>query len=265
MKLLIRYMGRYKLAIAAAIFIKLIGTMFELLLPYILEYIIDEVVPLGNLTMVFLWGMLMFASAVACRFFNVMANRRAINNAHKVSYNVRQDLFTKTANLSGSQFDEFSLPSLISRMTSDSYNVQTAVQQLQSLCVRAPIMLVGGVIMTMAMDFTLALVLLIMLPILICIVFFVSSRGIPLYQTVQQSLDSVVRIMRENITGIRVVKALSKSEYEKRRFAAANETMTRNDLKASMVMAIPGPLMQLCLNVGLTIVVVLGACRVNAG
>ena len=265
MKLLIRYMGRYKLAIAAAIFIKLIGTMFELLLPYILEYIIDEVVPLGNLTMVFLWGMLMFASAVACRFFNVMANRRAINNAHKVSYNVRQDLFTKTANLSGRQFDEFSLPSLISRMTSDSYNVQTAVQQLQSLCVRAPIMLVGGVIMTMAMDFTLALVLLIMLPILICIVFFVSSRGIPLYQTVQQSLDSVVRIMRENITGIRVVKALSKSEYEKRRFAAANETMTRNDLKASMVMAIPGPLMQLCLNVGLTIVVVLGACRVNAG
>lgn len=150
-------------------------------------------------------------------------------------------------------------------MTSDSYNVQTAVQQLQSLCVRSPIMLIGGVIMTMAMDFTLSLVLLIMLPILICIVFFVSSHGIPFYQTVQRSLDSVVRIMRENITGIRVIKALSKSDYEKKRFAAANHTMTRNDMKASMVMAIPGPLMQLCLNIGLTIVVVIGSWRVNAG
>ena len=265
MKLLTRYMGRYKSAIALAIFIKLIATMGELLLPYILEHIIDEIVPLGDLHLVLLWGMFMFAAALFCRYFSVAANRRAIENAHKISYNVRQDLFAKTANLSGSQFDAFTLPSLISRMTSDSYNVQTAVQQLQSLCVRSPIMLIGGIIMTMTMDFTLSLVLLAMLPILLAVIFFVSSRGIPLYQIVQHSLDSVVRIMRENITGIRVIKALSKSEYEKKRFAAANHTMTKNDMTASMVMAIPGPLMQLCLNIGLTIVVVIGSYRVNAG
>lgn len=265
MKLLTRYMGRYKSAIALAIFIKLIATMGELLLPYILEHIIDEIVPLGDLRLVLLWGMFMFAAALFCRYFSVAANRRAIENAHKISYNVRQDLFAKTANLSGSQFDAFTLPSLISRMTSDSYNVQTAVQQLQSLCVRSPIMLIGGIIMTMTMDFTLSLVLLAMLPILLAVIFFVSSRGIPLYQIVQHSLDSVVRIMRENITGIRVIKALSKSEYEKKRFAAANHTMTKNDMTASMVMAIPGPLMQLCLNIGLTIVVVIGSYRVNAG
>ncbi|MDC7293514.1 ABC transporter ATP-binding protein/permease [Butyrivibrio sp. DSM 10294] len=265
MKLIFQSMGKYKWAIFLAIFIKLIGTMTELTLPYILEYMIDHVVPAGNMRDVLLWGLLMFVAAIACRQFNVMANRRAINNAHKVSFDVRQALFKKTANLSGDKFDSFGLPSLISRMTSDSYNVQAAVAQLQSLCVRAPMMLFGGVVMTLLMDWALAMILIVMLPFLICVVFFVSSKGIPLYTGVQKKLDSVVRIMRENITGIRVVKALSKGEFEKRRFAAANEDMARTDMRAGTIMAIPGPFMQLCLNIGLTMVVIFGAIRVNRG
>ena len=265
MKLIFRYMGKYKGAIFLAIFIKLIGTMSELTLPYILEYMIDTVVPSKNLGQVILWGLLMFAASVFCRQFNVMANKKAIYNAHKVSYDVRGDLFKKTANLSGDKFDEFSLPSLISRMTSDSYNVQSAVQQLQSLCVRAPMMLFGGVVMTLFMDFHLAMILIIMLPFLIGIVLIVSSKGIPMYTKVQQKLDTVVRIMRENITGIRVVKALSKTDYEKRRFSNANIEMARSDVKAGTVMAIPGPFMQMCLNIGLTLVVIYGAKRVDDG
>ncbi len=265
MKLIFRYMRKYKAAIFLAVFIKLLGTMSELTLPYILEYMIDHVVPEKDLKMVCLWGLLMFVAAILCRQLNVMANRRAIDNAHRVSYNVRQDLFKVTANLSGDSFDEVGLPSLISRMTSDSYNVQSAVAQLQSLCVRAPMILIGGVIMTLAMDVYLAMILVIMLPFLITVVFFVSSKGIPLYTAVQKKLDSVVRIMRENITGIRVVKALSKGEYEKKRFGQANEEMTSTDIMAGTVMAVPGPFMQLCLNVGLTLVVILGARRVNEG
>ena len=265
MKLILRSMGKYKGAIILAIFIKLVGTMTELTLPYILEYMIDHVVPAGNMRNVVLWGLLMFIAAVFCRQFNVMANRRAINNAHKVSFDVRQALFKKTANLSGDKFDSFGLPSLISRMTSDSYNVQSAVAQLQSLCVRAPMMLFGGVIMTLMMDWALAMILIVMLPFLLFVVFFVSSKGIPMYTGVQKKLDSVVRIMRENITGIRVVKALSKGEYEKKRFAAANEEMAKTDMRAGTIMAIPGPFMQLCLNVGLTLVVIFGAIRVDKG
>ena len=105
--------------------IKLLGAMTELMIPYILEHLIDEVVPLGKLSLVLLWSALMIATAILTRQLNVWANRIAIDNAHRVSYDVRQALFTKTANLSGSQFDAFGLPSLISRMTSDSYNVQT--------------------------------------------------------------------------------------------------------------------------------------------
>ncbi|MBP3240851.1 MAG: ABC transporter ATP-binding protein [Oribacterium sp.] len=265
MKLIFSSMGKYKEAIFLAIFIKLLGTMTELSLPYILEYMIDQVVPAGDMKRVILWGILMFIAAVLCRQLNVWANWRAINNAHKVSYDVRQALFRKTTNLSGDNFDSFGLPSLISRMTSDSYNVQASVQQLQSLCVRAPMMLLGGVILTLFMDTALAMILIVMLPILICIVFFVSTKGIPMYTMVQTKLDSVVRIMRENITGIRVIKALSKGEYEKKRFAFANDEMTCSDIKAGTIMALPGPLMQLCLNLGLTMVVIFGAIRVNSG
>ena len=265
MKLIFRYVKRYSGLVSLAILIKLAATMIELSLPYILEHIIDYVVPGGRLTEVILWGALMFVAALLCRTVNIKANEMAIENAHKISYDVRQELFRKTANLSGKQFDAFGLPSLISRMTSDSYNVQSAVQQLQTMCVRAPIMLIGGVIVSLLMDAQLALIMVVMLPVLIAVVIAVSAKGMPMFARVQEKLDDIVCVMRENITGIRVVKALSKSDHEIRRFAEANANMTKRDIDAATVMAIPGPFMQMCLNTGLALVVIVGAGRVNAG
>ncbi len=265
MKLIIRYLNQYRKLVALSIFIKLLGAIAELMLPYILEHIIDHVVPAGNLVLVLEWGVMMFAAAIACRQLNVLANRRAIENAHHISYDVRQALFAKTMNLSGGSFDSFGLPSIISRMTSDSYNVQSAVQQLQTLCVRAPMTLLGGVVVSMVMDFQLSLVLLVMLPFLMLIILLVSARGIPMYSKVQQRLDVLIRIMREDIAGIRVVKALSKTQYEKHRFAKANQALTDDDITAATLMALPGPFMQVCINAGLALVVFFGAQRVNAG
>jgi ATP-binding cassette subfamily B multidrug efflux pump len=265
MKLIARYLGKYRKLVALSIFIKLLGTVAELMLPYILEHIIDHVVPIDNLAQVLGWGLMMFAAAVICRQLNVLANRQAIENAHNISYDVRQALFVKTMNLSGGSFDLFGLPSIISRMTSDSYNVQSAVQQFQTLCVRAPMTLVGGVIVSMVMDFQLSLILLVMLPFLLLVILLVSAKGIPMYSKVQQRLDTLIRIMREDIAGIRVVKALSKTEYEKRRFAQANQTLADSDITAATLMALPGPFMQVCVNAGLALVVFFGAQRVNAG
>ncbi len=265
MGLILRYMKKYWGRIAKSTFIKLLATVSELMIPYILEHLIDEVVPLGDLGPVLLWGLLMIGTAVLTRQLNVTANRTAVDNAHNVSYDVRQALFARTANLSGAQFDAFGLPSLISRMTSDSYNVQSCVQSLQTITIRAPIMLLGGIVVTMTMDAALSSILCVMAPILLVVIICVSRFGIPLYRQVQTKLDGVVRVMREDITGIRVVKALSKTGYEKRRFAAANNDMTRTDVKASTIMAIPGPFMQMCLNIGLTLVVWVGALRVNGG
>lgn len=265
MKIILRYMKRYARRITASMALKLLGAVSELLLPYVLEHLIDEIVPLGQMGRVLLWSSLMVLTALATWGFNIWANRIAVDNAHNVSYDLRQDLFRKTANLSGAQFDAFGLPSIISRMTSDSYNVQSCAQSLQTMFIRQPIVLIGGIIVTMFMDPALSGILCIMVPILLVIVIGVSRYGIPLYRKVQERLDGVVRVMREDITGIRVVKALSKTEYEKARFGRHNDAMTKSDIQASTIMAIPGPLMQIFLNAGLTLVVWIGAQRVNGG
>lgn len=237
----------------------------ELLIPYVLEHIIDDVVFENSIPKVLLWGFIMIALAFTTRATNVFANRRAVENATQCILNIRKDLFARTMNLSGEVFDEFGLPSLTSRMTSDSYNVQNFVRMVQTMGIRAPILLIGGIAVTLIMDAGLASILCILAPIMIALVVFISRKGIPLYEKVQRKMDDIVRVMRENITGVRVVKALSKEEYEKRRFCKTNDEMTGADMTASIVMALPGPLMTLFLNGGLTLVVFLGAKRVNAG
>ena len=265
MKFIFSYLKKYRFMIALGMFIKLSGTVGELLLPYVLEHLVDDVAPEQNVRLVFAWGAVMLLLVVFVRQANVKANRMAIRVAKSSIYEIRRDLFWKSVNLSGEQLDEFGLPSLNSRMTSDSYNLQSFIQSSQTMGIRAPIMLIGGIFITLTMDVGLASILCIMAPILIVAVVCVSMKGIPLYGRVQKSVDDIVRIMRENITGIRVVKALSKEDYEMRRFEEANSEMARRDIKAGIVMALPGPIMTFMLNVGLTIVVIVGAYRVNGG
>lgn len=265
MKFILSYIKKFKWFIAFGVFLKLLGAFGELMLPYVLEHLIDDVVPTENMAAVILWGVGMMALAFLVRQLNVWANHRAAKVARDGTYEIRRDLFWKTLQLSGNQVDEFALPSLISRMTSDSYNVQNFIQSVQAMGVRAPILLFGGIVVTMTMDPGLASILCIMAPILIVIVVFISFKGIPLYERVQRRMDNIVRIMRENITGIRVVKALSKESFERNRFERANDRMLKADMQAGTVMAMPGPIMTLFLNVGLTLVVFFGAKRVNAG
>ena len=265
MRFIFSYLKKYRVMVIIAMGIKLLGTISELMVPYVMEHLIDVVAPRKETVPVFAWGAAMVLLAVVTRQLNVKANRLAIGVAKESAYEIRRDLFWKTINLSGGQLDEIGLPSLNSRMTSDSYNVQSFIQSGQTIGIRAPIMLLGGIVITLTMDVGLALILCIMMPILIVLIVFVSMKGIPLYERVQHSLDDIVRIMRENITGIRVVKALSKEERETERFGRVNDQMMKNDIRASVVMALPGPIMTLFLNTGLTLVVIVGAVRVNNG
>ena len=265
MKFLWRYLRIHVKRIVGVMGIKLSGTLMELLIPYVMEHLIDHVVPAGNVWHVLLWGLAMLCLAGLVRLFNVTANRFSVKTAREVAYSVRHDLYHASLRLSGKQMDRIGLPSLISRMTSDSYNVQSFSQSVQTIGIRAPIMLLGGIAITLTMDAGLAVILCVMAPIMIALVVFVSMRGIPLYDKVQRGMDSIVRVMRENITGIRVVKALSRESYEKKRFSDVNDETARRDIRAGVVMALPGPIVTLFLNVGLTLVVLLGARRVNDG
>jgi ATP-binding cassette subfamily B protein len=265
MRFLWKYLKSFIKRISGVMGIKLSASLLELMIPYVMEHIIDKVVPKKELAPVLFFGAVMIALAIAVRFLNVTANRLSVLTAKEATFRIRRDLFSSALKLSGGQMDKIGLPSLISRMTSDSYNVQSFTQSMQTIGIRAPIMLFGGIAVTLTMDAGLAVILCIMAPIMIALVVLISIKGIPLYDKVQRSMDGIVRIMRENITGIRVVKALSREEHEKERFAEANAEAARRDIRAGVTMAMPGPLVTLFLNVGLVFVVLLGARRVNAG
>lgn len=265
MKRILMYLKPYGFRMFYGFLIKVLGTFMDLGLPWVLAYIIDEVIPLKKVKFILLWGVIMLILSVAARLFNIIANRMASRVAADSVREIRYDLFHKILELSGAQVDHFSIPSLVSRMTSDTYNLHQMIGMMQRLGVRAPIILIGGIIITSTLEPVLTLILIGILPLLGFSVYFVSKKGIPLYTITQTASDKMIRIVRENITGIRVIKALSKSTYENQRFQAANEELVGKELKAGSTMATVNPIMNLLLNVGLTLVVVIGAYRVNSG
>ena len=245
--------------------IKFIGTVMDLAIPWILAHMIDEVVPTGDRRAILLWGVGMAFCAVIALLGNVIANRNASGVSRDATRALRHDLFEKIEHLSARQIDQLTIPTLISRLTTDSYNFNSTLGRIQRLGVRAPILLLGGVTVTMLMDFRLSLVLVATLPPLALGVAYISRKGIPLYGQVQRAVDKMVRTVRDDITGIRVIRALSKGDYECAHFNADSADLSAKQIRADAVMAATNPLMQLLLNGGLTAVVVAGAFWVNAG
>ena len=245
--------------------IKFIGTVIELLLPWILAVILNRYAPAGDWDMTRQLGLLMLLCSGLALAANVTANRLATKTARDIIYRLRQDLFSKVLKLSCRQADELTEPSLISRITSDTYNVYRMLDRMQRMGVRAPIMLFGGVAITMVIEPVLTLILLAILPILATVVWQVSRRGTRRYEKTQEALDGLIRRAQESMAGIRVIKALSKDEYEKSCFDKINKEVVQTEKQATLLMNITGPVMNFLLNAGLTLVVVVGAFRVNRG
>ena len=245
--------------------IKFASTLLELFLPWILEHIIDDVAPTGDRGQLLLWGALMLFCALFVFLSAVVANRMAARIAANFTRSVRHALFGKVTALSSEQVDRFTVPSLISRLTSDTYHLNDMVDRMLRLGIRAPILLVGGLLVSALMEPALALIFLCALPLIGGMLLLVSWRSIPLYAKAQQAGEALVRRIQENMTGVRIIKALSRTEDEKARFARANEDAVRADRLAETTMAVANPAMGVLLNVGMAAVIVVGAFRVDRG
>ena len=265
MKRVFAYLKPYYFRMSIGLTIKILGTFMDLGLPWVLAFIIDDIIPLNDINLILLWGIIMIALSIGARTFNIIANRMASKVARDTTEVLRHDLFKKILSLSGRQLNHFTVPSLEARMTTDTYNIHNMIGMMQRIGVRAPIILVGGIIITSTLEPVLTLILLGVFPFLSIIVFFVSKKGIPLYTKLQETTDRMTRVVRENITGVRVIKALSKGNYEKSRFYNVNQDVVDKELAAGTLMAITNPTLSLLLNMGLTLVVVVGAYRVNSG
>lgn len=269
MKTLFRYIRPFWGRVAGGMTIKFIGSIMDLLLPYILAYLLDTVCPharaTGSTRMIFFYGGIMLLCSFVAWGGNVIANRMAAGVARDVTRALRLDLFDKTMRLSEQMMNDYSVPTLESRLTGDTYNVHHFVGMMQRMGIRAPILLIGGIVLTSMMEPVLTLVLLLTLPIIALVVYVVTKKGVPLYTILQQRTDDMVRVIRENITGVRVIKALSKGNYERARFARVNQAVSDGETRAGATMAITSPVMRILLNGGLTAVVFVGAVRVNSG
>lgn len=259
------YIKPYGFYIAFTMMIKLGGAVAELFVPYFMERILCEGVVPGQETRIWIYGGTMLFCAGVCLALNITANRMSAKSSGKIIRRIRFDLFEKLNSLSARQMDELTLPSAEARLTSDTYRVNEFLARGQRLGIRAPILLLGGVVMMLTMEPTLSLVLVALLPIIAFTVWIVTKKSIPLYTKEQSVLDRIVRVVSENVTGVRVIKALSKTDYERDRFSGVNDELCATDTKAGAVTAINNPVASLVLNLGLTAVVVVGAYRVSGG
>lgn len=255
----LRYIKPYAPTAAWAVVIKFVGSIAELFLPLLLDYIIDDIVPLKDISMVLWLGLLMLVCSLAAMFGNIFANRLSVSAAAKMTHDLRYDLFKKISYLKSGQVDEVTVPSLVSRLTSDSYYVNQMVARTLRLGVRAPILLIGGMLMTFIVDVWLALVLLACVPFVIVAVVIITKKSIPYYAKKQACSDDMVRAMQENISGVRIIKALSAGEREKRKFGGVSDRLGNTDFSAKKVMSLTNPLATLILNLGLVVVIIVGA------
>lgn len=264
MRTLLQYLKPYYGRMALQLSIKMGGTVAELFLPSLLSIILDTYAASGNMTGVWGLGLGMIVSAVVACVGNITANRMSTNITRKFTYNMRRDLFRKTASLSAAQQDRVTDASLVSRLSTDTYNVNNMVDRIQRMGVRAPIMLLGGIFVSLTLDPVLTLVLLATLPLLSMTVIFASKRGVPLFTRVQEGQDHMVRKIQENMAGARVIRALSRTQHEREAFDDVNEDLARRQRTADMTMATVSPIVNLVLNTGLAMVVLVGAIRVQS-
>ena len=248
---------------AVGLSIKFIGTIMELFLPWILSYMIDNVIPTGRMDHIFMWGGAMIICSLICVWGNISANRRAAAVARETTRSIRHALFTKISYLSSAQIDKITVPSLVSRLTTDTYNMHHMVGMAQRLGVRAPILLLGGLVVTLMQDAPLTAVLAIIVPLIGIAVTIISRKGVPMFRKLQTRIDGLIRIIRENVTGARVIKALSMNQYEMKRFSDQNQYVADGEVRANLIMGMSNPVMNILLNIGLVLVILLGAQRVN--
>lgn len=265
MKMVFKYLKPYLGRMSIGLVIKIIGTLMDLIIPYLLTHIIDNVIKKNNIYEVLMYGLLMIVCALIGFIGNVTANRMASKVSMSVTRDLRHDLFAKIECLSFKQMDEVTIPSLISRLSSDTYNVHQMIGMIQRMGVRAPILLIGGTIITFTLNIKLALILLATLPLITIVTFIITKKGVPLYTSVQKSIDNLIRSVRENASGARVIKALSKGEYEKKKFAKVNKDVFDIEMKSGMTMSKLNPTINFILNFGLVAVIVFGANIVNEG
>lgn len=264
MRRLIRFLNPFKKQMILGPLFKLTEAVLELFIPLMMMYIIDNGVMKGDTA--YIWrmggGMLLvsvvgFGFAFLCQYYASLA-------AQGVGTNVRNEVFAHINRLSFAELDRFGTPTLINRVTSDINQLQWAVAMLIRLVLRSPFLCIGGFIMALLIDVQLSLVILAVILLFALILYVTMTRSVPLFRRVQQKLDALSRVLRENLSGVRVIRAFARVQGENRRFSEAADAHADAAVAVNRVSALVNPLTSLVMNTGILLLVYFGAIRVNS-
>ncbi|MEU3371458.1 ABC transporter ATP-binding protein [Streptomyces sp. NPDC006660] len=264
-RLLRSHLGPYKKPIAFLVLLQLLQTSATLYLPTLNANIIDNGVVNGDTGYILGHGGIMIAISLVQVFCNIGAVFFGARTAAALGRDVRAAVFARVQSFSAREVGQFGAPSLITRTTNDVQQVQMLVLMTFTLMVSAPIMCVGGIIMALGQDVPLSAVLLAVVPVLGVAVSLIVRRMRPLFRTMQTRLDTVNRVLREQITGNRVIRAFVRDAYEQDRFKGANTELTDVTLATGRLMALMFPTVMTVVNVSSVAVVWFGAHRIDSG
>ncbi|KJD37555.1 MULTISPECIES: ABC transporter ATP-binding protein [Paenibacillus] len=244
---------------------KLIEAILELLLPTMVALMINHGVGKGDTHYVWQMGLLMllmtilgFGSSLVCQFYAARASQG-------FGTTLRNTMFKHISSFSYADLDKFGTPSLINRITNDVNQLQTAVAMLIRLVIRAPFICIGAIIMSMILDFRLALVLLAATPVLALILYVVITKASPLYQLYQKKLDKIALVLSENLTGVRVIRAFAKRGAERVKFNTASDDLTQTAIRVGRISALLSPATLLVVNGAIIAILWIGGIHIQYG
>jgi ATP-binding cassette, subfamily B, multidrug efflux pump len=261
----IGFLKPYRLAMGIAWLLMLVELTVELLNPLFMAKIIDQGIMKEDLDVVLLWGGIMVGMSFLSFISGVVNSFFAAHTSQGFGYDVRESLYKKIQSFSYASFDKLPASSLITRMTNDVRQLQNTIFMSLRIMLRAPLLVIGSTIMALIVDVKLALVLVIVIPFLWMFLLWVLKRGWTLFEKVQTRLDRVNEVMKENLSGIRLIKAYTRGEYEEKRFHGANEDLKNKTVSALRFMEIIMPLLMLVMNLVILIVLWSGSFEVSTG
>ncbi|WP_163538560.1 ABC transporter ATP-binding protein [Gracilibacillus sp. YIM 98692] len=265
MRRVFRYTNIYKKSMMMALFLMIVELIVELIQPVIMAKIIDDGIVAEDMSTIYLYGgvlllltLLAFAAGITSSYF-------AANVSQGVGHDLRRDMYQNIQMFSPMKIQQFATSTLLTRMTNDVIQIQGLLFAFMRIMLRAPLFIIFGIVMSLTINISLALILFATIPILFGIMAFLMLKGMRLFQLVQRKLDHLNNIVRENLLGIKLIKAFHRMHFENSRFSAINDSLKDKNKQALWMMEIVMPIVMLVMNLAMIVLIWLGSLHLQIG
>jgi len=265
MRKVLPFLVPYRVAVVMSIILMFIELMVELVQPLLISRIIDDGIMQENLSVVIIWGVVMIVLAILAFAAGITTSFYSSHVSQGYAFDVRARLYEKVQSFTFANFNRFPTSSLITRMTNDVSQIQNTIFMCLRIALRAPLLVLGGVVMALIVNVKLALILIAVVPLLLLLLVWVMRVSGRLFRKVQESVDGVNNVMQENLSGIRIIKAFLRQDYEVKRFNQSSEVLKDRTVRALRTVEITMPVVLLLMNMSVIAILWFGSIEVNDG